>query len=124
MKKLILLLFLLTSLFANSQTEFWATTRSGGVNNMGTIFKTDGFGNNSTLQYNFENTTGGIPEGSLMQASDGKLYGLTTIGALSYGVLFQIDPITNVYTKKINFNDLSLISTSNATPFRGDNLRL
>lgn len=72
---------------------------------MGTIFKTDGSGNNATLQYDFENTTGGLPQGSFIQATDGKLYGLTTIGALSYGVLFQVDPVTNTYTKKINFND-------------------
>ena len=47
---------------------------------------------------------GDSPSGSLIQASDGKLYGMTEIGgANALGVLFQYDPATAGYTKKIDF---------------------
>ena len=40
----------------------------------------------------FINTDGGSPFGDLIQASDGKLYGMTSSGALAYGNIFQYDP--------------------------------
>src|ERR1017187_6619779 len=54
-------------------------------------------------------TNGGSPKGSLMQATNGMLYGMTYNGGASTncsygcGVLFQYNPTTNVYTKKLDF---------------------
>jgi uncharacterized repeat protein (TIGR03803 family) len=40
-----------------------------------------------------------------MQASDGKLYGMTSEGGSDgLGILFQFDPVTNLYAKKIDFS--------------------
>ncbi len=107
MKKYLLLsALLLSGFFANAQTQFWGMTRFGGANNYGTIFKTDGSGTNFTIQKDFSFAEGGIPQGALIKATDGKLYGLANSGgsSSSYGGIFQYDPIANIYTKKINFN--------------------
>lgn len=107
MKKLILISgVLLSSFFVHSQTQLWGMTRFGGANNYGTIFKTDGSGTNFTIQKDLSFAEGGIPQGALIQATDGKLYGLGNSGgsSSSYGAIFQYDPITNIYTKKVNFN--------------------
>ena len=51
---------------------------------------------------------GRYPDGGLTQAADGNLYGLTEEGgANSVGVIFQFNPITDVYTKKIDFDGFS-----------------
>ena len=43
--------------------------------------------------------------GSLIQASDEKLYGMTSLGGSSdYGVAFSYDPVTSTYTKLSDFN--------------------
>jgi uncharacterized repeat protein (TIGR03803 family) len=107
MKKLLLLSgMLLSSFFVNSQAQLWGMTRFGGANNYGTIFKTDGSGSNCTIQKDFIFAEGGIPQGALIQATDGKLYGLTNSGgaSFSYGSIFQYDPIANIYTLLKKFN--------------------
>ena len=47
---------------------------------------------------------GAQPYGTLMQASDGKLYGGTPQSINSVGVIFQYDPTTFTYTKKIDMS--------------------
>ena len=46
----------------------------------------------------------GIPYGSLMQASDGKLYGMTKGDIYHFGVAFSYDIPTSTYTKLSDFN--------------------
>lgn len=89
-----------------AQNQFYGMTRLGGANNLGTIFKTDANGANCTILKDLISTDGTQPQGALMQANDGKLYGLASAGgaSFSYGTIFQFDPTTNIYTKKINFN--------------------
>jgi uncharacterized repeat protein (TIGR03803 family) len=57
----------------------------------------------------FEKGSG--PTESLVKANNGKLYGMTSNGGaledwskLGYGVLFEYDPIGDIYTKKMDFN--------------------
>src|SRR5437763_105573 len=48
---------------------------------------------------------GSSPYSSPCQASNGKLYGLTSSGgATGNGILFSYDPSANVYTKLLDFN--------------------
>ena len=52
-------------------------------------------------------TSGSSANGSFLEASDGMLYGLTTGGGSNDdGVLFEYNPLTNTYTKKIDFVNL------------------
>lgn len=47
---------------------------------------------------------GGNPYGKLCLAGNNKLYGITTAGgANGVGVLFEYDPITEIFTKKVDF---------------------
>ena len=102
----ILFTFLTAILLVSSnyaQNGIWGMTYEGGQSNIGTIFKTDNSGNNQSVVYSFPlENEGANPEYTkLCQASNGKLYGMTSGGGSnSYGVLFEYDPSTNTFTKK------------------------
>jgi hypothetical protein len=84
---------------------------NGGNNNWGTIFSfnpaTDTFGK----LYDLDSVTGKWPASRLMQASDGKLYGMTTNGGMynpideGDGVIFSFDYTDTLYVK---LKDLSM----------------
>jgi uncharacterized repeat protein (TIGR03803 family) len=84
---------------------FYGLTSHGGTNNKGVIFQFDPATSIFTKRFDFDGTeTGGDPKGSLMQASDGKLYGLTYDGgAMNFGFLFQFDPLVSTYSKLHTF---------------------
>jgi len=89
---------------AQTHKQLWGMTNQGGVNGVGVIFKTDSVGNNQTVVHSFSASDGSTPDGSLLKATDGKLYGMTQYGgANTSGVLFRFDPITNIYTDIIDF---------------------
>ena len=109
MKKFLflLLIFLCNNIRASAQGiyKLWGMTQAGGNDNNGTIFTTDYAGNNFSQRYQFNNivNSGGGPEGDIM-FFNGKYYGLTVLGGEeNKGVLFEWDPVTNVYTRKIEF---------------------
>ena len=113
--KSILIVLLVLIGWSNSVTaqakELWGMTSAGGTGDIGTIFKTDGSGNNHTVVYSFPTSSpyvgpnGRNPQGSLLQASDGMLYGITLKGGTNdAGVLFQFNPCSNVFIKKVDFN--------------------
>ena len=55
--------------------------------------------NNHTDLFDFNGTDGANASGSLMQASDGKLYGLTASGgSIGSGTIFSFDISTNTFT--------------------------
>ena len=83
-------------------------TYFGGINDLGVIFEYNIATNTLTNKVDFNFNKGASPDGSLMQASNGKLYGMTNGGGVNggfggYGVLFQYDPVTSTYTKKLDF---------------------
>jgi len=91
------------SLMQATDAKLYGMTNQGGANNFGVIFQYDPLTNTYTDKIDFSSSSGSDPEGSLVQANDGKLYGMTYDGgANSYGVIFQYDPFTNIYTDKID----------------------
>jgi uncharacterized repeat protein (TIGR03803 family) len=88
---------------------FWGLTNSGGASNFGTIFKTDTAGMNPVVKYSFLCTVPGAQVyGDLVQAANGKYYGLTSFGqAAGFGVLFEYDPATSIYTSKLEFSGVA-----------------
>lgn len=97
------------SLIKASDGYLYGLTSVGGINNKGVIFQFDINTNTFTKKIDFDNVgIGRGPLGSLIQASNGLLYGLTKYGGVNdMGVLFQYNPITNICTKKVNFNGVN-----------------
>ncbi len=128
MKKLYtaLLLSILTLVSLQAQTiEFWGMTNEGGNYGTGTIFKTDSDGNNHSVQESFIRYVGQYPYGSLMQASNGKLYGMSdSDGATGDGVLFEYDPATSTYEKLLDFDGEDLGSRPHGNLIEASNGKL
>jgi uncharacterized repeat protein (TIGR03803 family) len=94
--------------------KLYGMTRYGGTNVYGIIFSFDVTTNIFTDVHDFDITHGSEPFGSLIQASNGLLYGMTPHGgAFSGGVLFSFDISTNDYIDLLDFND-----TNGSTPTR------
>jgi len=77
--------------------NFYGTTLAGGANNFGTIFQITPKGNYTVL-HSFQNTTGSLlgeyPEVTLMQNTNGTLYGDTYAGGTAVGglgVFYSLD---------------------------------
>lgn len=86
----------------------YGTTAGGGKynHNQGTIFKISLDGNFSTIwDFNDKKLKGGrMPTGSLVEGSDGNLYGTTREGGnYGYGTIFKITPNGNL-TTLVHFN--------------------
>ncbi|MBC3759099.1 VCBS repeat-containing protein, partial [Hyunsoonleella sp. SJ7] len=88
--------------------NLWGMTRSGGITaNAGGIFEYDIETEILTHHYYFDsaNNNGFNPQEDLLPASNGKLYGTTDAGgANNLGTLFEFDPISHLFTKKIDFD--------------------
>ncbi|HKS71431.1 MAG TPA: choice-of-anchor tandem repeat GloVer-containing protein, partial [Ktedonobacterales bacterium] len=72
--------------------NFYGTTRTGGADNDGTVFKITPAGV-ETVIYSFTGgaSDGAAPAAALIQGSDGNLYGTTTAGGPSgYGTVFVL----------------------------------
>ena len=96
------------SLIQASNGLLYGMTKSGGTNHGGVIFSFDINTNTYTVLYNFQTTTGINPNGRLLLASDGNLYGLTTAGgANNNGVVFKFNTSTYAYTDVFDFNGTS-----------------
>lgn len=82
----------------------YGVTKRGGTNNSGRIFSFNTSTNTYTSLYEFSTATGEDPNASMIQASNGKLYGTTSYGgANNHGVLFSFDISNNTYTKLFDF---------------------
>jgi uncharacterized repeat protein (TIGR03803 family) len=90
-----------------SDGNFYGTTRRGGQHGDGTVFRVTPTGAVTTI-YNFcanapTCTDGVLPEGELIQGSDGELYGTVTNGGdHSGGLVFKIT-LAGVFTKLYSF---------------------
>jgi uncharacterized repeat protein (TIGR03803 family) len=72
--------------------DLYGITTTGGVNNVGTIFKISPTGG-LTLLFSFDTTHGSTPIGGLLLGLDGNLYGTAELGgAHGFGTIFKITP--------------------------------
>lgn len=97
------------SLVRASDGLLYGMTYKGGVNDAGIIFRYDPITLVYTKLFDFDPVPSGkYPTGSLVQAPDGKLYGMTNRGGTNdYGVIFQFDPVSLTYVKKLDFSTVS-----------------
>jgi len=110
------------SLIAASDGKLYGMTANGGTNDYGIIFSFDPRNNNSyTKLKDFTGTDGKSPYCSLIQASNGKLYGMTQFGGTNgYGVIFAFDPFTNPTTPAFQKWDFNVPNADNIPD--GDNV--
>ncbi len=81
----------------------YGLTQYGGKNRRGVIFQYNYITNVYTKKFDFDSLSGSNPTGSLIQANDGNLYGMTSGGgAYKFGVIFKYNFATNTYTKLID----------------------
>lgn len=83
--------------------KFYGVTSNGGANSGGVLFEYDLSSNTYTRKVSFDGVNGSTPFGTLMQATSGKLYGMTSTSNAGAGALFEYDPSTAVLTKKFDF---------------------
>ena len=88
--------------------KLYGLTSLGGTDNDGVIFAYDPVSGSYTKLFDFDGSNGANPYGSLLQARDGKLYGMTWGGGNSNaGVIFSYDPASSMYTKLHDFDFLT-----------------
>jgi uncharacterized repeat protein (TIGR03803 family) len=94
-----------SGLMQASNGKLYGLTNTGGANGEGVLFEIDPVTNAFATKYSFSSTDGSFPSGVLVQATNGKLYGLSSFGGLnSIGALFEFDPSSGVYSKKFDFD--------------------
>src|SRR5690242_7752097 len=94
------------SLIQASNGKLYGMTAGGGIYGDGVIFSFDPSNSTYTKLMDFGNANGSLPYGSLVQASNGKLYGMTSSGGTNgAGVIFSFDPSTSTFTKLKDFDE-------------------
>jgi uncharacterized repeat protein (TIGR03803 family) len=87
--------------------KFYGMTQMGGNYNKGVIFEWDPKNNQYVKKIDLDGSTmGSTPYGSLVLYNN-KFYSMTYAGgAYDKGVIFEWDPVTNNFDKKIDFNGI------------------
>ena len=79
-------------LIQGTDGNLYGTTSEGGANSLGTIFRIDANGTTFTTLHSFAGGDGANPQASLVQGTDGNLYGTTySGGAAGAGTVFKIN---------------------------------
>jgi len=92
-----------------SDGKLYGTTSQGGAHNRGTIFRFDPVSYAYTVLHHFVDSTGyNTGYGSLIQGTDGKLYGVTKNGGpgIGLGSFFSYDVVNNVFTCHYLFSSI------------------
>ena len=103
------------SLIQASDGNLYGTTELGGANNAGTVFRISDLSGTPTemVIYSFRGSSdGGDPQASLIEASDGNLYGTTIFGGLSNcvisggtcGTVFKISNLSGTPTESVIYS--------------------
>lgn len=99
-----------------SNNKFYGLTREGGANNDGTLFSFDPATDIFTVLHTFDKTVdGGGPEATLIQASDGKLYGTADTTTTDGGIIFSYDITNDLFAVEHSHSDDDLGSDFNGT---------
>ncbi|AYB35049.1 choice-of-anchor tandem repeat GloVer-containing protein [Chryseolinea soli] len=118
---LTLCLLLVCIVVSHAQHEFYtSSSNTYGVNNnsyAGALIKFDSTFAHGNRLHQFDKVTGGNAKGSVIQATNGKLYGLTFYGGTNdLGVLYEYDPTIDSLEVKQSLNQrpgYSLVQASN-----------
>jgi uncharacterized repeat protein (TIGR03803 family) len=103
------------SLVQAKDGKIYGMTWGGGNSDAGVIFSYDPASSIYTKLYDFDFINGSHPYGDLMQASDGKLYGMTNSGGSNdLGTIFSFDPVSATFTKLLDYD-----GTNGANPYFG-----
>ena len=97
----------------------YGTTRLGGTNDVGTVFKINKNGTGYSVLHRFQSTggDGNLPQAALLlPASDGALYGVTPVGGgSSYGTVFKLSPTLSPITiTRISKNSPAIVLKGSA----------
>lgn len=93
------------SLVEGSDGTLYGMTSAGGANSAGVLFSFNPSEGGFSKLFDFATATGSLPQGTLMQATNGLLYGVTSVGGVnSDGVIFSFNPSNGVYNTLHNFN--------------------
>lgn len=88
--------------------KLYGASCKGGVNGNSCLFEIDPQTDTYTEKLILSDPANGLPGRFSMLISDGsKLYGIGLGGSNGHGVLFEWDPETNIYTKKIDFTGIT-----------------
>jgi uncharacterized repeat protein (TIGR03803 family) len=110
MKKILIAILFLSAkqgITTGQNTQLWGMTPECGMYSGGTIFKINDDGTGFTNVFHFSTPAGYAPQGNLILASDGKLYGTCLYGgAFGSCTIFSYDPVTGIYNDVHSFNPL------------------
>ncbi len=86
--------------------KFYGVTQGGGLTNQGVIYEYDPASQAFSSKANFSGSANGAaPIGRMIIASNGKMYGTTSLGGTAgRGTLFEFDYTSGLLTKKVDFN--------------------
>jgi len=88
--------------------NLYASFREGGTGNAGSIIKTNADGTGFSYLHHFNTSDGAHPEGTLIQATDGKLYGTSREGGMfEGGTMFRIRPDGKEFEVVYHFHALT-----------------
>ena len=98
-----------------SDGMLYGMTTVGGTNSLGVIFKYDPNTNTYTKRVDLSGVvTGSVPKDSLIQVTNGTLYGMTSQGGINgFGVIFQYDDVNDVPV--VGTPTVTSIATTTAT---------
>ena len=92
------------SLMQASNGKLYGMTEQGGPGLFGTIFSFNPVGGAYNVIHAYNNNNGSAPKGNLIQASNGKLYGMTATGGINgFGTAFSFD-LTGGHSTLFHFN--------------------
>lgn len=93
------------SLIQATDSKLYGTTSAGGSNGVGVIFSYDIATSTYTDLYDFNTLDGNTPYNGVIQASNGKLYGVTNVGgANNLGVIYSYDISASQYIVLYDFD--------------------
>ena len=106
--------FFSTIIMAQGVHQLWGITTAGGTEDIGAIFKANGDGTNAQGMFSFtRENPGSKPMYNQLAEYNGKFYAMASEGGSSnLGVIFEWDPVANVYIKKYDFD-----GTAGSTPY-------